>query len=63
MELADNINTKARRIKEGAQTYKDGPLEGQGQSLLNMQGFYFLEIKVPKNRRNSPDGECLSVKI
>ena len=61
MELADNINTKTRRIKEGTQTYKDGPLEGQGQSLLNAQGFHLLEIRVPKDRRNSPGGElCIS---
>ena len=57
MELVDNINTTTRGIKEGAQTYRDGPVEGQGQSLLNAQGFYFLEIRVPKNRRNNADGE------
>ena len=27
MELADNINTTTRLIKEGAQTYRDGSLE------------------------------------
>ena len=27
MELADNINTKMRRIKEGTRIYRDGSLE------------------------------------
>ena len=57
MELADNINMTIRRIKEGAQTYRDGPLEGHGQSLLNAQGFHFLKIIILKDRQNSLDGE------
>ena len=57
MELADNVNTTTRRIKEDAQTYRGGPLEGQGQNLLNTQSFHFLKIKVSKDRRNDPGGE------
>ena len=59
MELADNIITTIRQIKEGAQIYRDSPMEGQGQSLLNAQGFQFLEIRVPKNRRNNPGGDVM----
>ena len=61
MELADNINTTTRRIKEDAQTYRDGPLEGQGQSLLNAKGFHFLKIKVSKNRQTAPAASSVLV--